>query len=517
MTTIHSSARSLYRSLVTLPDPFKQVQHELASLIAVLDTAQGSFACDCTEAYISIEQELRSCEENLQRLRTLYHDIDGSDSRSLESSNRKNHAIEELGEIRQQISWSVQVLISLNTNMIRLVQCRSERNESTDLYLRESQDYIQRMLKTFIADVKRGKRPMSIFSNDSLSSSEKETWEQLRKELQSAGISPNSFSHNFDLIIAILNKDGFGEGIPDLDRISQHFASFDLEETSGFHSGHTVATSITQTSRDTSPRASTVTNNLMRRFAAWKGWMGEPPPQTDKKPFEALEVKDDMISCAENGDLRSVIQHFEQGADINAANATGETALSRAAANGHKDIVLLLFAKGAKVDTMNKHRETAFIQAAKNGHADIVKILLAHEGDGHDQGCEAALKKAAGNGHESVVKLFLENAVNANAINRDDENDNTALYNAAAKGHVGIVRLLLDHGVDTTTMNFWDESALFAAISGGNKMAVRYLLKYGVEIDGRAQNASLGLERLEIWKMLNAESSARFERRYPRK
>lgn len=512
MITIHSSARSLYRSLVTLPDPFKQVQHELASLIAVLDTAQCSFACDCTEGYISIEQELQSCEENLQRLRMLYHDIDGSDSRSLEISNRKSHAIEEIGEIRQRISWSVQVLISLNTSMIQLVQYHNEGNGGTDLYPRKSQNYIKQMLKTFIDDVNRGKRPTSIFSNVSLSSSDKETWEQLRKELQSAGISPHSFSHNFDLIIATLKKDGFGDDIPDLGRITQHLVSLDLEEPSNLRSGHTRATSTKQASQDTSPmRGSTSTDNAKQFFATW----GRQPFRIDKALLKALGARDDLISCAEDGDLRSVMQKLDQGADMDASNSTGETALSLAAANGHKEIVLLLFTKGANVDAMNNDRETAVIQAAKNGHADIVKVLLSHEGQQPNDVYEAALKMAATNGHESVVRLLLENAVNANAINPHDENDNTALYHATTKGHLSVVRLLLDYGVDTTIMNYWDKSALFAAVATENTDVLRYLLKHGVKIDRRAKNASIYADKREIYHMVSDEEDARRERSSP--
>lgn len=36
-------------------------------------------------------------------------------------------------------------------------------------------------------------------------------------------------------------------------------------------------------------------------------------------------------------------------------------------------------------------------------------------------------------------------------------------------------------------MNYWEESALFAAVVNGRKMAVRYLLKYGARIDRMAE------------------------------
>lgn len=58
------------------------------------------------------------------------------------------------------------------------------------LFPRSSQAHVEQMLKTFIDEVRSGKREASVVSSDSLSLTGKEAWRQLRKKLEGVGISP---------------------------------------------------------------------------------------------------------------------------------------------------------------------------------------------------------------------------------------------------------------------------------------------------------------------------------------
>lgn len=63
------------------------------------------------------------------------------------------------------------------------------------------------MLKTFISEIRSGKRESSVMSSVSTSSlliDEKEGWRQLRKELQSIGITPEIFTRNRNFILTSL-------------------------------------------------------------------------------------------------------------------------------------------------------------------------------------------------------------------------------------------------------------------------------------------------------------------------
>jgi len=69
---------------------------------------------------------------------------------------------------------------------------------------RASNENVERLLRGFINDIRVGKRESSVLSTGSLSTDEKEQWRQLRRELQSIGITPEIFAHNRELILNTL-------------------------------------------------------------------------------------------------------------------------------------------------------------------------------------------------------------------------------------------------------------------------------------------------------------------------
>ena len=64
-----------------------------------------------------------------------------------------------------------------------------------------------------------------------------------------------------------------------------------------------------------------------------------------------------------------------RGVDINARDASGQTALMRAAASGDTGAVRRLIAVGAKLDAVDRQGNTALTLARAAGHKDIVKML----------------------------------------------------------------------------------------------------------------------------------------------
>ena len=62
-------------------------------------------------------------------------------------------------------------------------------------------------------------------------------------------------------------------------------------------------------------------------------------------------------------------------ADINAKNKDGDTALHRARENNHADVVELLIGKGAKVDVRNNQNQTLLAWAVDKGHTKVVNML----------------------------------------------------------------------------------------------------------------------------------------------
>jgi uncharacterized protein len=126
-----------------------------------------------------------------------------------------------------------------------------------------------------------------------------------------------------------------------------------------------------------------------------------------------------LIQSARLGNHRQITAALERGADVNATDAQGTSALMFAAQKGVPQLVDLLIAAGADV---NLHRR---------------------------QFGTTALMFAAAANRIAVVNQLLAKGVNVNAANEDGS---TALMGATLAGAKEIVALLLIAGADVLKM-----------------------------------------------------------------
>ena len=93
---------------------------------------------------------------------------------------------------------------------------------------------------------------------------------------------------------------------------------------------------------------------------------------TNKKELNAL-----LLENAKNGNGDEVERLLKGGADVNAKDNGGWTALMSAAYYEHTEIAGLLIQNKADVDAKDNDGETALIIAAANGRKEIVELLRA--------------------------------------------------------------------------------------------------------------------------------------------
>ena len=76
----------------------------------------------------------------------------------------------------------------------------------------------------------------------------------------------------------------------------------------------------------------------------------------------------DFIEAVPKGNIQSVMALLEKGADVNAKNEYGLTALYLASQKGHTEIVKLLLGKRSDVNAKDRNVATASNMASQQGH-----------------------------------------------------------------------------------------------------------------------------------------------------
>jgi len=149
-----------------------------------------------------------------------------------------------------------------------------------------------------------------------------------------------------------------------------------------------------------------------------------------------------LIDAALDGNTKQVRLALENGADVNAAQDEGHTALMMAAFNGHGKIVELLLDRGARVDSKDVLGRTALMYSASGPFPETVGILLEHGADPNISDKSenfTALMFAASEGQVDVVRALLSHRASYETTDDDGE---TAPGFAQKSGHTEVVQLL---------------------------------------------------------------------------
>ena len=179
----------------------------------------------------------------------------------------------------------------------------------------------------------------------------------------------------------------------------------------------------------------------------------------------------DPISVAEAakaGDVAAVKALLKQGADVNAAQGDGMTALHWAATNGDVTMTQMLLSAGANVRaTTRLGGITALHLATQGGQAQVAAALIVAGAEPNLATALGAtpLMLAARSGNTETVTRLVEVGADINA--KEKTYGQTALMVAAGLDRAGVVRLLLAKGADAKIAStVVDLKALTAPIDG---------------------------------------------------
>lgn len=169
-------------------------------------------------------------------------------------------------------------------------------------------------------------------------------------------------------------------------------------------------------------------------FGAWRGGVDESA----------------VADAVMRGDSTTVRLLLKQGADVNAAQSDGMTALHWAATRGDANIARMLTFAGARLDATTRNGNYAPLHlAARAGRAAAVKVLLEAGADAKaltSSGGAAALHFAASNGDPETVKALLDKGAEVDI--REGAWSQTPLMWAASANRVKAAELLIARGAN---------------------------------------------------------------------
>ncbi|HEY7309565.1 MAG TPA: ankyrin repeat domain-containing protein [Gemmataceae bacterium] len=194
------------------------------------------------------------------------------------------------------------------------------------------------------------------------------------------------------------------------------------------------------------------------------------------------QVVASLADAAEKKDHAKVAALLKKGADVNACQADGMTALHWAAYHEDVSLATQFLKAGAHAKAGNRYGVTSLSVACTNGNAEIVALLLEAGADANTtrRGGETVLMTAARTGKPGPVKALLARGA---LVNAKDRKGQTALMWAAAEGHAEVVSILLAAKADFKSPLPSGFTPLLFAAREGRLDVVRVLLKAGGDIN----------------------------------
>lgn len=173
----------------------------------------------------------------------------------------------------------------------------------------------------------------------------------------------------------------------------------------------------------------------------------------------------------------------------------------------NKTVVALLLAHGANVNAQDAYGSTALSDALFSQSLDVIELLIKHGADVNIKNNEdggSILHDAAYDGWLEAVQLFVSHGANVNSRDFDSE---TPLYKAALGRHMDVVSFLVNHGADIhaaskrneTPQNFLDEpnDTKPILLSNDDKHTFALIVTNGLNIRMKLKSESIDYDT--IW------------------
>ena len=194
-----------------------------------------------------------------------------------------------------------------------------------------------------------------------------------------------------------------------------------------------------------------------------------------------------LIQALKDSNASSVKDLLKGGANANAKQMDGTTALEWAVSRNDAESVKLLIGAGADVKAANRYGVSPLLIACNDAGVPIVEELLKAGADPNSampEG-ETALMTAARVGNVDIIRALYRAGANVNA--RESWHHQTAIMWAAAGNFSAEIETLKELGADLNSRSDGGFTALLFAVREGRLEAVQTLLKLGANVNDTIQ------------------------------
>lgn len=192
------------------------------------------------------------------------------------------------------------------------------------------------------------------------------------------------------------------------------------------------------------------------------------------------------LSVAAQGDVDAVGKLLDNEDGISAALGG---MLRTASYHGHLETIKLLVSRGADVNAHDDDGETALLAAVCGAQAETTQLLIENGANVHTRlpGGASALHQAVTTDQATntgtmleIVDQLLEKGL---AIDDRDDDGHTALHEASLYGRVDLMNGLIARGANVNAKDKWQDTPLDRACLNGYTDAVKCLVSHQAEIN----------------------------------
>jgi hypothetical protein len=251
----------------------------------------------------------------------------------------------------------------------------------------------------------------------------------------------------------------------------------------------------------TKPIEAVMRMSLLEGHRGYLGYLARTLPSVEQATAAEAASKDTAERlCRSLGVMEKATREVD---------AEGLTPLMRAAANGAGARALQsLVAAGAELEARDRKGRTALHIAAECGHVEVVEMLARLKGKVKtvsEQGVFDAtpLYAASENGHLHVVQALVRLKAEVNSQIKDGR---TPISVAAAKGHAVVVEALGRLKADVNLADEQERTPLYKAAGSGWTEVIEALGKFGADVNKPSKKGMTPLARAQQMGETEAEA-----------